>query len=147
MHISFDLDSTLIPHGQEFETELIGSTGLHTRIGDQAREIGYWTNINRINQGYATEAVRALVKVGFEIEQLDWLEIRCEPQNIRSQGIPKKLGFQLEATLKDRTTNVNGELRDVMIWSLYRAAYPKSALRKIKVRAFDVLGQSIQIIN
>src|SRR5580658_9336686 len=27
------------------ETDLIGSTGLHTRAGGNAREIGYWINV------------------------------------------------------------------------------------------------------
>lgn len=55
------------------ENVLIGSTGLHTRVGEEAREIGYWIHVNHTKKGYATEVVKALTKVGFEIENLDRL--------------------------------------------------------------------------
>lgn len=70
-------------------TVLIGSNGLHTRIGEKAREIGYWIHARHIQQGYATETVQALTKVGFELEGLDRIEIRCAPNNLRSQRIPR----------------------------------------------------------
>ncbi len=59
---------------------LIGSTGLHTRLTGNAREIGNWIHARYLRQGYATEAVAALVQVGFEVEQLERIEIRCDPQ-------------------------------------------------------------------
>ncbi|TXB55226.1 GNAT family N-acetyltransferase [Phaeodactylibacter luteus] len=37
-------------------------SGLHTRLGENAREIGYWINANYLKQGYATETVKALIK-------------------------------------------------------------------------------------
>jgi len=55
------------------ETILIGSTGLHTRPGEEAREIGYWIHQHHINKGYATEAAKALTIVGFEIVKEDYL--------------------------------------------------------------------------
>ena len=124
---------------------LIGSTGLHNRIGDDAREIGYWLNVNYLKQGYATETVKALIKVGFEVEHLERIEIRCSPNNIRSQQVPKKLGFLLEATLKKRTTDSNGNLRDVMIWSLFKDDYLKSDLIDYEIKAFDLANDPIKI--
>ena len=70
------------------EQQLIGGTGLHTRIEGNAREIGYWINGNQINKGYATETVSALTQIGFEIENLDWIEIHCDPANLFSMKIP-----------------------------------------------------------
>src|SRR5882757_3581025 len=86
--------------------DIIGSTGLHTRIGKNAREIGYWIDINHINKGYATEAVSALIKTAFSIEGISRIEIRCAPDNIRSQHVPEKLGFRLEGIVK--TTAAEG---------------------------------------
>ena len=127
------------------EKTLIGSTGLHARIGDHAREVGYWLNVNYLKQGYATETVKALIKVGFEIEQLERIEIRCAPNNLRSQKIPKELGFILEATLKNRTTDSDGNLRDVMIWSIFKEDYLKSDLKEFPIRAFDFAGKEIKV--
>ena len=127
------------------EKQLIGSTGLHTRVGDKAREIGYWINANYIGQGFATENVKALVKVGFEIEQLNRIEIRCAPHNIRSQNIPKKLGFLHEATLKKRQEEEDGMWGDVMIWTLFKEDYLNSELRNFELSAFDAAGKRIMI--
>ncbi|MBI3258385.1 MAG: GNAT family N-acetyltransferase, partial [Ignavibacteriae bacterium] len=92
------------------ENELLGGCGLHDRIGKDGREIGYWINANHINKGYCTEMVRALTKVGFEIENLKRIEIHCAPENIPSQSIPRKLGYTLEAVLKSRTIDAFGVL-------------------------------------
>src|SRR5690625_3671858 len=42
------------------ESRVIGGTGLHTRIGAGALEIGYWIRADEINRGFATEATAAL---------------------------------------------------------------------------------------
>ena len=42
------------------ESRVLGGTGLHTRVGAGAREIGYWIHQEFINQGLATEVSAAL---------------------------------------------------------------------------------------
>ncbi len=125
------------------ESELIGSTGLHTRIGARAREIGYWINVAHVRQGYAKETVTALIKVGFAIENLERIEIRCDPNNIISQKIPKALGFKNTATIKNNETDVNGQPRDTMIWSLLLKDYITHPLPSLNIKAFDKNGQEI----
>ena len=44
------------------ETQALGGTGLHTRLGSDAREIGYWVRADGINRGVATEAAGALTR-------------------------------------------------------------------------------------
>lgn len=127
------------------EKVLIGSTGLHVRVGEQAREIGYWINANYLKKGYALEAVKALTKVGFEIEGLERIEIHCDSNNIRSRNIPEKLQYIHEATLKDRTTDTQGNKRDVMIWTMFKADYFKSDLKKMDIKAFNVRNELIKI--
>lgn len=125
------------------EDKLIGSTGLHTRAGENAREIGYWINAHEIGKGYALEAASALTKVGFEIEGLDRIEIHCAPDNIRSQNIPRKLGFLQEAILRNRTVDSSGMKRDVMIWTLFREEYLERAAHFQSVRAFNLIEEEI----
>ena len=127
------------------ESLLIGSTGLHKRLDRNAREIGYWIHANNLRKGYALEAASALVKTGFEIEGLDRIEIHCASNNLRSQAIPKKLGFILEATLKDRAIDTEGNPRDVMIWTLFRDGYKLSEAKSIRTQAFDALGREITV--
>lgn len=125
------------------ETELIGSTGLHTRPGEDAREIGYWINANYINQGYATEAVKALTVVGFEVEDLDRIEIHCAPNNINSLNVPKKLGYRHEATLKDRHIDPFGKKRDTMIWTMFKEDYPGKPFEGFTLGVFDLIGKQV----
>jgi len=126
------------------ENVLIGSTGLHTRAGENSREIGYWINVNHLGKGYALEATKALTKVGFEIEDLDRIEIHCAPNNIRSQNIPKKLGYIHEATLKNRSIDSYGQKRDVMLWTMFKDDYFDSTLKLVDIKAFDVMDEQIQ---
>jgi len=122
------------------EKELLGSTGLHTRIGKNAREIGYWINIKYLNRGYATEAVSALTKVGFAIEGLSRIEIHCVPENVRSRQIPLKLGYTLETTIPGDT---HGDAKNIMIWTLSKKDYEDSPLQNLPLRAFDFMGREI----
>jgi RimJ/RimL family protein N-acetyltransferase len=125
------------------DKEQIGGTGLHNRIGKDAREIGYWINVKHINHGYATEAVRALIKIAFEIEQLSRLEIRCAPDNMASRRIPLRLGFRHEMTLRNNSTDGDGKPADTMIWAMSRQEYEASGLGDIRVAAFDFMGRPI----
>lgn len=125
------------------ETELIGGTGLHPRVGSNAFEIGYWVNVNHINKGYATEFSAALTKVAFEIENVNRVEIHCDPDNINSAAIPKKLGYVYEATLRDRTETIDGTPSDSMIWSILREEYLKSPAVNAKILAYDAIGKLI----
>jgi RimJ/RimL family protein N-acetyltransferase len=126
------------------ETEQIGGTGLHNRVGKDAREIGYWINVKHVNNGYATEAVRALIRIGFEIEQLSRLEIRCDPDNIFSRKIPLRLGFRHEMTLRNNSTDGDGKPADLMVWALHRQEYEVAGGEDIAVRAYDFMGRSIE---
>lgn len=125
------------------ETIQLGGTGLHTRIDGNGREIGYWIHAHHIHKGYATETVKALVKIGFEIEKLDRIEIHCDPRNEQSLKIPEKLGFTLEAVLKNRLLDTEGKPRDKMIWTLFKEQYEQSTIKDMEIRAFDVVGREI----
>jgi RimJ/RimL family protein N-acetyltransferase len=125
------------------ETLVYGGTGLHTRLGMDAREIGYWIHSDHINQGYATEVAAALTRVAFEIDHVRRVEIHCSPKNTRSASVPKKLGFIYEATLRHRVEDVSGGFRDTMIWSLFEEDYPNSIPAKLELQAFDVIGRQI----
>jgi RimJ/RimL family protein N-acetyltransferase len=124
------------------EKRVLGGTGLHARLGDEAREIGYWIHTEHTGRGLATEAAAAMSRVGFELLALDRVEIRCSPANPRSARVAKKLGYAHEATLKRRHP-VRGQLRDQMVWSLFADSYPKSPAASQPVEAFDALRRKL----
>lgn len=124
------------------EAKVLGGTGLHPRAGEGAREIGYWIHADYTNQGLATEAAGALTKVAFEIDEVERLEIHCDPENVRSAAIPRKLGFTHEATLR-RHTPFLGTLRDTMMWTLFDDEYPSSPSHSVAIEGFDAGGRRL----
>jgi RimJ/RimL family protein N-acetyltransferase len=112
-------------------------------VGEGAREIGYWIHAGHINQGLATEASAALVRVGFEIDRVSRIEIHCDPANVRSAAVPKKLGFTCEATLRRRQEFRPGEWRDLMIWTLFDDDYPSGPAAQASIEAYDAAGQRL----
>mgnify|MGYP001947141939 CR=1 FL=1 len=108
-----------------------------------ALEIGYWIQADEINQGLATEVAAALTRVAFEVEQVNRVEIRCDPANVRSPAVPRKLGFIHEATLRGNVPGADGTYRDTMVWALLKSEYPESPAARCVVEAFDALGHRI----
>jgi RimJ/RimL family protein N-acetyltransferase len=125
------------------ETQVLGGAGLHPRVGEGAREIGYWIHQDHINRGLATEAAAALTRVAFEIAAVRRVEIHCDPHNVRSAAVPAKLGFVHEATLRRRILTPDGRLRDTMIWTLLAEEYPGSPAAAAVIAAFDAVGRRL----
>lgn len=141
----FDLNQDFI-YGifNQEQTRLLGGTGLHTRVGEDAREIGYWIHVDFINQGLATETSAALTRVAFEIDQVRRVEIHCDPENLPSATVPRKLGYTHEATLRQRSGPfADGHFVDSMIWSLLASDYPASPSAQADIQAFDAMGRQI----
>ena len=142
----FDLDSDYT-YGifSPDESEVWGGSGLHKRLAGSALEIGYWIRVDLINRGLATEISAALTRVAFAVNKVDRVEIHCDPDNVRSAAIPRKLGFTREARLRRRATKPDGTPTDRMIWTLFLDQLGKSPVAKAPVRAFDVLGTEIPL--
>lgn len=124
------------------DTKLIGGTGLHPRLGSEELEIGYWIHKDYVNQGLVTESTAALIKVAFELIQVHRIEIHCDPANVASAAIPRKLGFRHEGTLRAKTRFLEG-WSDSMVWGLLETDYPDSPSSKAEIRVFDANGQQV----
>ena len=124
------------------EAEVVGGTGLHTRVGDDAFEIGYWIRASRAGRGLATEATAALTRIALEICGVDRVEIRVDPANAASLAVPRKLGFVEEATLRRRLPNPDGDPRDVSLFVLFSCDV--GAVASAHFEAFDALGRRLR---
>jgi RimJ/RimL family protein N-acetyltransferase len=129
------------------ETRVVGGSGLHTRAGAGAFEIGYWIRTAETRRGLATEVVAALTRIAFEAMDVDRVEIRVEPGNVPSLGVPAKLGFEREATLKRRHLGVGGKRCDLVVWSMFADAYPRSPCALAKLRAWDASGREMPALS
>ncbi|NPD24607.1 GNAT family N-acetyltransferase [Corallococcus exiguus] len=124
-------------------SEVLGGTGLHPRVGEGALEIGYWISASHTGQGLATEIAGALTRVAFEVEGVRRVEIHCDPRNVRSAAVARRLGFVHEGTLRQRLVAPDGALRDTMSWTLLVEEYAASPAAATVIEAFDVLGQKL----
>ena len=127
--------------------ELCGGCGLHTRSGPGSRELGYWLRADRWGQGLATELAAALVRVAFEVDEVERVDLRCATDNRASARVAEKLGFRHEATLRRRINppDADGGMREAMIWSLLDEELPSSPAARMAagVVAFDGLGRPL----
>jgi RimJ/RimL family protein N-acetyltransferase len=125
------------------EENLLGENMLLARVGPGGLEIGYWTHKDSVGKGIASEATCAIIRIAFEIEKVDRVEIMCAPENQASAAIPAKLGFTHEATLMKRAMDSEGGICDLMVWSLFAADYPLSVAAGTGINAFDCMGMLI----
>jgi RimJ/RimL family protein N-acetyltransferase len=125
--------------------EVAGGSGLHRRVGDDAFEIGYWIHVARLRRGLALEAVSALTRVAFDVCDAERVEIHVDPRNVPSLGIPRKLGYVEEATLRRRLPPCppGGPRGDVTIFSLLDEEFRASPLAAFPVEAYDALGERV----
>ena len=105
----------------------LGGSGLH-RIDwtVPAFEIGYWLRTSAWGRGYISETVQLLCRLAFETLGANRVEIRCDPRNIRSRAVPKRLGFVQEAHLRSNCRDGAGELRDTLIFALTPDDYARA---------------------
>jgi RimJ/RimL family protein N-acetyltransferase len=128
------------------ESEVVGGSGLHTRIGEGALEIGYWLRASRVGEGLAREATAALTYVAFRVCEVDRVEIRIEPQNERSLAVPRALGFVEEGTFRRRLpAGRDGVPRDMALFSVFRDDFASLEMSRMTVEAFDALGRRLLV--
>jgi len=127
------------------ESRVLGGTGLHTRAGENALEIGYWLRADATGHGFASEATAALTRVAFRIVGVDRVEIRVDPGNEPSLRIPRRLGFVEEATLRRRLppTPPATEPRDSVVFGMFASDFPGSPCADARLAAWDILGRPV----
>jgi RimJ/RimL family protein N-acetyltransferase len=143
----FDLDEDFV-YGifAPDEQEVIGGSGLHTRVGPRALEIGYWIRASRTGNGYAREATAALAKAAFRVCAVDRVEIRIDPANEASLRVPRALGFAEEATLRRRLpAGADDIARDCVVFTLFSDDLEGSPVAQASVEVFDALGRALEV--
>ena len=102
---------------------IIGGCGLHRIDWNVPKfEIGYWVRTSYARQGYITEVAASLTDFAFDTLGAKRVEIRCDSLNVRSAAIPKRLGFDHEATLRHHDRNhLTNKLRDTLVFAKVRS--------------------------
>ena len=116
-------DRTEFSYGIFQDTALIGDIALmEVSLSDRCGELGFWLVRDATGRGYMTEAVAGVVRASYRHLQLDRVEIYCEPRNAASRGIPRRLGFTYEGTMRHKERR-NNRPRDLEVYSLLRSEF------------------------
>ncbi|UPW84320.1 GNAT family N-acetyltransferase [Lysinibacillus sp. Ag94] len=79
---------------------VIGHIVFHQYFGEHTYEIGWVLNPNYYNNGYASEAAKAVLNYGFKEMQLHRIIATCQPENIPSYRVMEKIGMRREGYFK-----------------------------------------------
>lgn len=107
--------------------EAIGTVGIFGFDEDKVKgEIGYWLAEPHWKKGYMKEAVKEIIRYGFEKLELKKIFIPCFVGNLGSNALAKSLGFQLEGTLRRHShCMATGKIHDENIYGLLREEWKK----------------------
>lgn len=98
------------------DDELVGFARLGLD-GVNAAKLGYAVHADKWGQGYATEAVRAMLDFGFGQLGLQRISAAIGPDNAASIAVVQRLGLQYEGCIRHHV-HTNGAWRDSLLYSV-----------------------------
>ncbi|WP_052862803.1 GNAT family N-acetyltransferase [Streptomyces niger] len=102
--------------------EVIGSCGLHRRIGPGGLEIGYWIHPAWTGKGLATMAAAALVRAAGQLPGIGHVEIHHDEGNPASGAVARRLGFtEIARTREPEGPRAAGQTGVEVRWRLRTA--------------------------
>ena len=127
--------------------KIIGSVDFNHRHEDDVLEIGYTLHPDYWGRGYVPEAARALIDLAFKELDLHKIELTCFGYNVQSQRVAEKLGFALEARIRDRK-DAQGNRCDSLIYGLLKSEWEdKGKFNRLKIffESLKIFFESLKI--
>lgn len=104
------------------DRQLIGDVAVHLHDNLLQAEIGFTLAAEHQKQGYATEAVGAVLDRLFRLQGLHKVTGECDARNAASAALMRRLGFTQEGHLRQQTF-IKGEWTDDLIFGLLAAEW------------------------
>lgn len=106
--------------------KMIGTCGFSAVYPDhRSAEVGYVLNPAFRGQGYAGEALCAVMEFAFRRMALNRVEARCVVENEPSERVMQKVGMQFEGIARSALF-VKGAFRDIKVYSMLREEFLQS---------------------
>jgi RimJ/RimL family protein N-acetyltransferase len=99
---------------------MIGDVGVNRHANGMQAEIGFSLATAYQGQGYAAEAVRAVLDRLFDLDGLHKVEAECDARNTASARLLERVGFTREG-LRRQHTWIKGEWTDDLLYGLLAA--------------------------
>lgn len=90
--------------------------------GHARAEVGYVLSRDYWGRGIMPEAVRAVIRFGFEELNLNRIGSRCISENTASARVMEKAGMVYEGTFREREF-IKGSYRDMKVYAILRREY------------------------
>jgi len=102
----------------DIEGTAVGGIGIHAQSDIMCKnaEIGFWLDENLWERGIMTKALKQMVNYGFEQFDINRIYGRVYHNNLGSQSVLKKAGFQLEGQF-EKTIYKFDEYLDKLIYA------------------------------
>lgn len=106
-------------------SKMIGTIDFHSKIkGEHGAEIGFVLNRNFWNKGIMTEALSAMIRIGFDYLGYDFIRIRHLRMNGASQKVIEKNGFKFVKVGPYILEKANGIIKDELLtYELFKEDY------------------------
>jgi RimJ/RimL family protein N-acetyltransferase len=114
-------NATLLSNALERRSDgrFIGAMGLVLQLEYDRAELGYWLGVEFWNQGYATEAARALLNYAFREIRLNRVYATHFTDNPASGHVMRKLGMTREGLLRQHFIRF-GQPKDTVYYGILR---------------------------
>ena len=107
------------------ETELYGGIGIHAIDWTvPSGEVGYFLHADARGKGIATEALRMVVRLGFDEIGMNRLCATCDAVNLASWRLLERVGFKREGHLRGERRNPQGGIRDTLVYGMLAREWP-----------------------
>lgn len=120
---------------------MIGNISINWRVAGDVVDLGYWLRAGMEKQGYATEATVGCLTASFFYLGMPMGEIFCDPQNRRSEAIPRRIGFRKMAN--DARSTASEKNRMSQIWRIDPVAFARLHPENEAVVVQDASGATL----
>lgn len=104
--------------------EVIGIITIIITSSQHRAEIGYWIGKPYWNQGYASEAGRALISDAFSRHELNRIYAKSFTDNPSSARVLEKIGMTYEGLLRQHLWHeLSGQYKDTFVYSILKSEH------------------------
>ncbi len=102
----------------ELDGRVVGGIGMGLNSHVYRATMGYWIAASDRGQGVCSRALRLLSRYALDDLEVQRVDLITDPDNIASQRVAEKVGFQREGVLRAHLRHPDGRIRDSVMFSL-----------------------------
>jgi RimJ/RimL family protein N-acetyltransferase len=102
----------------ELGGRVVGGIGMGLNQHEYRARMGYWVAADQRGRGTCTRALRLLTRHALDDLRVQRVDLITDPDNVASQRVAERVGFQREGVLRAHLRHPDGRIRDSVMFSL-----------------------------